>query len=62
MKMEIINTFNAMDWYVKAIIIIAFTIIALGILYVAICFIKFLFEELNASIKNAKRSFQKPSH
>jgi hypothetical protein len=53
-----INTFCAMEMTTKIIIFIALAIITLGILYVAICFIWFVLQEIHHSIKNAKRSFK----
>lgn len=54
-----INAFYAMEMIPKLIIVIAFTIIALGILYVAICFIWFVLQELNHEIRKAKRTVKK---
>ena len=43
---------------IKALIIAGLIALALGILYVAICFIWFVLQEINHSLKNAKREIK----
>lgn len=47
-----------MNIVLKILIIIALTALILGIIYVAICTVWFILQEINHSIKKAKRAFR----
>lgn len=48
-----------MDIFVKALIIIALAALVICIIYVAICAVWFVLQEINHSFKNAKRTIKK---